>query len=252
MRKTGFTLIEVVVVVLIVGVLAAIGLPKLFGQIAKAKASEVSVAASTYTRLQDAYFVEKNLVGSWKGIGYIAPGNGLTTNFKYDVGCIADSSSIESLGKGVIGWKASNLSKLNDCFAFSNWAVAVKPESQTNINYQYRLSYEGCVPLTTNWVVAAISSECSSGNSSNEKEPSTPPTESSPPEDSAPSSSASETPPEESTPSSAAPAINCEELKNKHSDANGNKKGWVHIDACGFSVPPGVAKELGIEKNKDN
>ena len=61
MRKTGFTLIEVVVVVLIVGVLATIGLPKLFGQIAKAKASEVSVAASTYTRLQDAYFVEKNL-----------------------------------------------------------------------------------------------------------------------------------------------------------------------------------------------
>lgn len=40
MRK-GFTLVEIMVVVVILGVLAGVGVPKLFGVIAKARASEV-------------------------------------------------------------------------------------------------------------------------------------------------------------------------------------------------------------------
>ena len=47
MRK-GFSLVEIMVVVVILGILAGVGVPKLFGVIAKARASEVPVAAGTY------------------------------------------------------------------------------------------------------------------------------------------------------------------------------------------------------------
>ncbi len=71
--KRGFTLIEAMVVIVVMGVLAAIAVPKLFGYIAKAKASEVPIAAATYTKLQDAFLTEKTAIASWDIIGYTPP-----------------------------------------------------------------------------------------------------------------------------------------------------------------------------------
>ena len=114
MKKQGFTLIELMVVIVIMGILAAVAVPKLFGMIAKSKASEVGPAAGTYVKLQQAYFSENNQMGGWTKIGYIAPNDGGTTNFYYGE---AEAHNTDSQNATMVGWAADNRVTLNDCAA---------------------------------------------------------------------------------------------------------------------------------------
>jgi prepilin-type N-terminal cleavage/methylation domain-containing protein len=115
-QKKGFTLIELMVVIVIIGILAAIAIPKLFGMTAKAKASEVGPAAGTWSKLQQAFAMEIPKAGSFKQIGYTAPGDvdannpkvSKTNNFQY-----TDPSTKDTDDK--MTWKAENIQKLNDC-----------------------------------------------------------------------------------------------------------------------------------------
>ena len=105
------------VVIVIMGILAAVAVPKLFGMIAKSKASEVPTAAGTWINLQDAFVAENNVVGDWGQIGYTAPGakqNNASNQFK--------SKEFYYLG-GNGTWAAGNLNKLNDCAAENNTAT---------------------------------------------------------------------------------------------------------------------------------
>lgn len=125
MKKQGFTLIELMVVVVIIGILAAVAVPKLFGMIAKSKASEVGPAAGTYVKLQQAYVSEAAAYGSWKLIGYTAPGdNGSTTNFEFTAKALGgDDDSATAATNDV--WTAKNKTKLNDCVsAEKNWTIS--------------------------------------------------------------------------------------------------------------------------------
>jgi prepilin-type N-terminal cleavage/methylation domain-containing protein len=152
MKKQGFTLIELMVVIVIMGILAAVAVPKLFGMIAKSKASEVGPAAGTYIKLQDAYVSESNKVGSWMLIGYVSPGSttasseGSTTNFGYLAGDIdADETSATAVKdyEGVT-WAAKNLVALNDCSEQSsataetaNWKITTSGATNGNsLTYQ--------------------------------------------------------------------------------------------------------------------
>ena len=131
MKKQGFTLIELMVVIVIMGILAAVAVPKLFGMIAKSKASEVGPAAGTYVKLQQAYVSEADSLGTWSLIGYKGPGEGnsissKTNNFSYADGISAKMAIPESDKKG---WGATNSMKLNDCTEAENWTVSMKTAS---------------------------------------------------------------------------------------------------------------------------
>lgn len=166
--KRGFTLIEIMVVIVIMGILAAVGVPKLFGTIAKAKASEVPVAAGTYVKLQEAYLGVKPGPGSWKDIGYIAPGNnGTTANFCYSQGNLNEAVDINEIPAGTIGWGATNLVSLNDCGAHAWWSIGIARVNDNAVDYAHNISYEPCGALTSGWTVGpTLIGNCESASAS--------------------------------------------------------------------------------------
>jgi len=118
--KKGFTLIEIMVVIVIIGILAAIAIPKLLGMTAKAKASELGPAAGTWSKLQQAYIAQTSGMGANSEIGYAPPGvlssdgaTGKTGNFFYSAG----GSKTEAK------WSAIALVVLNNCPVNSPWVV---------------------------------------------------------------------------------------------------------------------------------
>lgn len=74
----GFTLLELLIVVIIIGILAAIAIPSLLSQVAKARETEAVTLLSAMNRAQQSYFMEKSVFasnGSLMGIP--------VTNLKY-------------------------------------------------------------------------------------------------------------------------------------------------------------------------
>ena len=176
MKKQGFTLIELMVVIVIMGILAAVAVPKLFGMIAKSKASEVGPAAGTYVKLQDAYASETGAAGSWKLIGYIAPGakdedskdkaKYSTNVFDYTdefSGKNNNTTMVAELSASTDkGWKAEAKTALNDCGIKSTWDLSMGPAGTGDaIAYTAEITPTGkstkddCKSLTANFEAIA-------------------------------------------------------------------------------------------------
>ena len=66
--KKGFTLIELMVVILIVGILAAVSVPIMRGRIDQAKWSEANAAAGSIRTAVRAYIAEKGPTYTYSGI----------------------------------------------------------------------------------------------------------------------------------------------------------------------------------------
>ena len=86
MRKSGFTIIELMIVVAIIAFLATVSIPKYFNCYAKAKQAEVAMNLASIHTAQQAYYAEngsysKVLVGQ-DGIGWQPQGK----NFYYTYG----------------------------------------------------------------------------------------------------------------------------------------------------------------------
>ncbi|MEB3192265.1 MAG: type IV pilin-like G/H family protein [Snowella sp.] len=60
----GFTLLELLIVVIIIGILAAIAIPNLINQVGKARESEARTLLGAMNRAQQSYFSEKGLFAS--------------------------------------------------------------------------------------------------------------------------------------------------------------------------------------------
>lgn len=256
--KKAFTLVEVMVVIVILGVLAAVGVPKMFGVIAKAKAAEVPVAAGTYISLQNAYLTENNGIGSWQNIGYGAPDNGRSEYFEYN-GCINGTIPFESMEPDMPGWFASNLSNLNSCKRGSLWSVIIDPAGEREIEYRRVVSSVDCAALTISWDVGdMVEGMCEATGElhlAKNDEPEEVPESSSAEEESS-SSVAGSSPASSSTAQSSSQQGDCDALAKAIKNDNGNKYGWVCISECGMFAPPGKAKNAGFtgsyEKKKNS
>ncbi|MBR6123660.1 prepilin-type N-terminal cleavage/methylation domain-containing protein [Candidatus Saccharibacteria bacterium] len=157
MKKQGFTLIELMVVIVIMGILAAVAVPKLFGMIAKSKASEVGPSAGEYIKLQDAYVAETGVYyGSWELIGFTMP---TSSNFTYDGYKGAGAkTSITTAKAGA--WTAQPKATLNDCPTTALWKINIAANSSTGGSVIYNAALTDqthCLSLTPNF--AAFSSD---------------------------------------------------------------------------------------------
>ena len=149
------------VVIVIMGILAAVAVPKLFGMIAKSKASEVGPAAGTFVKLQEAYAAEKNDVGTWKDVGYKGPGSN-----KDDSN--SETSTFTYAGASAGTWVATTKVALNDCPKDATWGVTTTYASTSGgITTTATSSNEtSCVePLTPNFCKIATSAACTAAAS---------------------------------------------------------------------------------------
>jgi type IV pilus assembly protein PilA len=96
----GFTLVELLVVVIIIGILSAVGIPSLLSQTNRARQAEAKSTLASISRAQNSYFIENsNFVTDNSKIGALELGLSLeTSNYFYRVAPTANASGVVAIG----------------------------------------------------------------------------------------------------------------------------------------------------------
>lgn len=130
MKKLGFTLIELMIVVAIIGLLAMMGIPSFMRFLAKTKRTEAYVNLSSIYAAQKAYWAEHGkysdiLSGAggigWKPEGY--QGGGAQENFNYTYGFPGSEGKNYFTGK-LKGSSGSLSGARADAGGFTAYAIA--------------------------------------------------------------------------------------------------------------------------------
>lgn len=112
----GFTLIELMIVVAIIGILAAIAIPNFMAYQCKAKQSEAKSNLGNILTMEEAYFAEHDTYSSLANIGFTTKG---TTRYAYTV--VAAATNFTSTATGNVDddgtndiWTMTQLNALNN------------------------------------------------------------------------------------------------------------------------------------------
>ena len=109
-NQKGFTLVELMVVIVIIGILAGMAIPKVLGATSKAKLSEFKPILKEIYTLQTAYQTEQGVFSdSALHIGFATPSG--KTRFDYGVSktvtAIGTAKTTEAIGEVELGKTAS-------------------------------------------------------------------------------------------------------------------------------------------------
>jgi|ERR1700693_2142835 len=95
MNKKGFTLIELMIVVAIIGILAAIAIPNFLKYQAKSKQSEAKINLKGIFTSETSYFSEANSYGAFASINYAPSG---TSRYALTVGSLNTVALVPEVG----------------------------------------------------------------------------------------------------------------------------------------------------------
>ena len=116
--NSGFTLIEIIVVLIIVGILASIALPSLFSNVAKSRVAEGMTALSTYKSQTEgcvqAHYLTAATSCTWAALGLVSASG----NFLYTYGTAPANSTF------LYGITAKNLTYTGDTITLTRGSVS--------------------------------------------------------------------------------------------------------------------------------
>jgi len=110
-RRRGFTLIEVLIVVIILGILATIAIPQFSNMVKRARLAEAWTNLAAIRTAQSVYYLDEDAyasaIGDLSDLQLMNPG----TNFDYAVGHIGgDDETYNATATGVAGTAFDNIS----------------------------------------------------------------------------------------------------------------------------------------------